>query len=334
MGLKENLANSKIKKNSGLLSGIKIRDMGVLFALIILIVFFAILSHGRFFTISNFLTVSRQVSLTIIVGVGMTFIMITANIDLAVGSYLALSGVLIAAMLYYGIPWYLALIAIMIFMGLIGALVGTVVAKQKLNSLIVTLAMLSIASGLALAYTGGKPIFIENKTFISIGNGYFGPIPIPVVIASFVLIIGHFVLRKTKFGRYIYAVGGNMEAAITSGINVDRIIIFAFAITGMLSGLSGSIMAGRLFSGNPTVGQDFNLDVIAAVVIGGTSLMGGIGNMWGLLIGAFLVGIIGNGLTILGVPYFYQIIAKGLIIYIAIFIDRQTRQAGLGGNRI
>lgn len=334
MALKENSANSKIKKNLGLFSGIRIRDMGVLFALIILIAIFAILSRGKFFTISNFLTVSRQVSLTIIVGVGMTFIMITGNIDLAVGSYLALSGVLVAAILYYGIPWYLALIIIMIFMGLIGALVGTIVAKQKLNSLIVTLAILGIASGAALAYTGGKPIFIKNTTFISIGNGYFGPIPIPVVIAFFVLIIGHFVLRKTKFGRYIYAVGGNMEAAITSGINVDRIIIFAFAITGMLSGLSGSIMAGRLFSGNPTVGKDFNLDVIAAVVIGGTSLAGGIGNMWGLLIGAFLVGIIGNGLTILGVPYFYQIIAKGLIIYIAILIDRQTRQAGLGGNRM
>lgn len=334
MALKENSANIKIKKNLGLFSGIRIRDMGVLFALIILIAIFAILSRGKFFTISNFLTVSRQVSLTIIVGVGMTFIMITGNIDLAVGSYLALSGVLVAAILYYGIPWYLALIIIMIFMGLIGALVGTIVAKQKLNSLIVTLAILGIASGAALAYTGGKPIFIKNPTFISIGNGYFGPIPIPVVIAFFVLIIGHFVLRKTKFGRYIYAVGGNMEAAITSGINVDRIIIFAFAITGMLSGLSGSIMAGRLFSGNPTVGKDFNLDVIAAVVIGGTSLAGGIGNMWGLLIGAFLVGIIGNGLTILGVPYFYQIIAKGLIIYIAILIDRQTRQAGLGGNRM
>jgi len=334
MALKENLTNSKIKKNLGLFSGIKIRDMGVLFALIILIAIFAILSHGRFFTISNFLTVSRQVSLTIIVGVGMTFIMVTGNIDLAVGSYLALSGVLVAAILYYGIPWYLALIIIMIFMGLVGALVGTIVAKQKLNSLIVTLAILGIASGAALAYTGGKPIFIENPAFISIGNGYFGPIPIPVVIAFFVLIIGHLVLRKTKFGRYTYAIGGNREAAITSGINVDRIIIYSFAITGMLSGLSGSIMAGRLFSGNPTVGKDFNLDVIAAVVIGGTSLAGGIGNMWGLLIGAFLVGIIGNGLTILGVPYFYQIIAKGLIIYIAILIDRQTRQAGLGGNRI
>jgi ribose transport system permease protein len=334
MALKENLTNSKIKKYLGSFSGIRIRNMGLLFALIILIVFFAFLSHGRFFTISNFLTVSRQVSLTIIVGVGMNFIMIAGNIDLAVGSYLALSGVLVAAILHYGVPWYLALIIIMIFMGLIGALVGTVVAKQKLNSLIATLAMLGIASGAALAYTGGIPIFIKNQKFISIGNGYFGPIPIPVVIAFFVLIIGQFVLQKTKFGRYIYAVGGNMKAAITSGINIDRIIIYTFAITGMLSGISGSIMAGRLFSGNPTVGQDFNLDVIAAVVIGGTSLAGGIGNMWGLLIGTFLVGIIGNGLTILGVPYFYQIIAKGLIMYIAILIDRQTRQAGLGRNRV
>jgi len=327
MVLKENLANSKIKKNLALFSGTRVRNMGVFFALIALTVFFASLSHGRFFTISNFLTVSRQVSLVMIVGVGAELVMITGNIDLAVGSYLALSGVLVAAMLRYGISWYLALIIVIIFMGLIGTLVGIAVAKQKLNSLIVTLAMLSIAKGAALAYTGGIPIFIKNETFISIGNGYFGPIPIPVVIAFFLLIIGQFVLQKTKFGRYIYAVGGNMKAAIASGINVDRIIIYTFAITGMLCGISGSILAGRLFSGNPTVGQDFNLDVIASIVIGGTSLLGGIGNMWGLLIGAFLVGIIGNGLTILGVSTFYQIIVKGLIIYIAIFIDKQTRGA-------
>ena len=329
MVLKENSANSKIKNFLGLFSIARVRNMGVLFALIVLAAFFSFFSHGHFFTISNFLTVSRQVSLVIIVGVGAELVMITGNIDLAVGSYLALSGVLVAAILRHGISWYLALIIIIIFMGSIGALVGIVVAKQKLNSLIVTLAALSIAKGVALVYTGGIPIFIKNQTFISIGNGYFGPIPIPVVMALFLLIIGQFVLQKTKFGRYVYAVGGNMKAAIASGINTNRIVIYTFAITGMLCGISGSILAGRLFSGNPTVGPDFNLDVIASIVIGGTSLLGGIGNMWGLLIGAFLIGIIGNGLTILGVSTFYQIIVKGLIIYIAIVIDKQTREARL-----
>lgn len=312
----------------------QIRKMGVLFALVVLIIFFSIMSGGRFITISNILTVARQVSLAIIVGVGLTFVMITANIDLAVGSYLALSGVFAAAILYYGTPWYIALIMIMIGMALVGMLVGIIVAKQRLNALITTLAMMGIARGVALAYTGGAPIYIKNDTFISLGTGYIGPIPTPVVIAAVILVVGQFVLRKTKFGRYVYATGGNQEAALTSGINVDRIKIIVFLISGMLSGLAGSILAGRLFSGNPTAGQGFELDVISAVVIGGTSLFGGVGSMWGTLIGALTVGIIGNGLTILGVGYFYQLIAKGVIIYIAILIDRQTQEAGMRGGRV
>jgi ribose transport system permease protein len=314
--------------------GFQIRKMGVLFALVVLIIFFSIMSGGRFITISNILTVARQVSLAIIVGVGLTFVMITANIDLAVGSYLALSGVFAAAILYYGTPWYVALLIIMIGMALVGVLVGIIVAKQRLNALITTLAMMGIARGVALAYTGGAPIYIHNDTFISLGTGYIGPIPTPVVIAAVILIVGQFTLRKTKFGRYAYATGGNQEAAITSGINVDRIKIIVFLISGMLSGLAGSILAGRLFSGNPTAGQGFELDVISAVVIGGTSLFGGVGSMWGTLIGALTVGIIANGLTILGVGYFYQLIAKGVIIYIAILIDRQTQEAGMRGGRV
>jgi ribose/xylose/arabinose/galactoside ABC-type transport system permease subunit len=312
----------------------QIRKMGVLFALVVLIIFFSIMSGGRFITISNILTVARQVSLAIIVGVGLTFVMITANIDLAVGSYLALSGVFAAAILYYGTPWYVALIIIMIGMALVGVLVGIIVAKQRLNALITTLAMMGIARGVALAYTGGAPIYIKNETFISLGTGYIGPIPTPVVIAAVILVVGQFILRKTKFGRYVYATGGNQEAALTSGINVDRIKIIVFLISGMLSGLAGSILAGRLFSGNPTAGQGFELDVISAVVIGGTSLFGGVGSMWGTLIGALTVGIIGNGLTILGVGYFYQLIAKGVIIYIAILIDRQTQEAGMRSVRV
>jgi len=314
--------------------GFQIRKMGVLFALVVLIIFFSIMSGGRFSTISNILTVARQVSLAIIVGVGLTFVMITANIDLAVGSYLALSGVFAAAILYYGTPWYVALLMIMIGMASVGVLVGVIVAKQRLNALITTLAMMGIARGIALAYTGGAPIYIKNDTFISLGTGYIGPIPTPVVIAAVILIVGQFILRKTKFGRYVYATGGNQEAAVTSGINVDRIKIIVFLISGMLSGLAGSILACRLFSGNPTAGQGFELDVISAVVIGGTSLFGGVGSMWGTLIGALTVGIIGNGLTILGVGYFYQLIAKGVIIYIAILIDRQTREAGMRGGRV
>ncbi len=305
----------------------KPRDMGVLLALIVLCLFFSFMSN-RFLTTSNFLTVARQVSLSTIVGVGMTLIMITGNIDLAVGSYMAFSGVFVAKILSYGLPWYVALLITMVVMGLIGMLVGTIVAKQKLSALIITLAMMLVARGIALSYSNGAPIFIKNETFLSMGTGYLGPIPIPVVIMFFILVVAQFVLKKTKFGRYVYAVGGNEEAAISSGINAARIKISVYAIGGMLTGLAGSILAARLFSGNPTAGQGFELDVISAVVIGGTSLFGGAGGMWGTLIGAFTVGIIGNGLTILGVSYYFQLIAKGLIIYIAIFIDKKTREIG------
>jgi len=305
----------------------KPRDMGVLLALIVLCLFFSLLSE-RFFTTSNFLTVARQVSLSTIVGVGMTFIMITGNIDLAVGSYMAFSGIFVAMMLSYGMSWYLALFFIMIAMGLVGMLIGTIVAKQRLSALIITLAMMLVARGIALSYSNGAPIFIKDEKFLFLGIGYIGPIPIPVVIMFFILVIAQFVLKKTKFGRYVYAVGGNEEAAISSGINAARIKIAVYVIGGMLTGLAGSILAARLFSGNPTAGQGFELDVISAVVIGGTSLFGGAGGMWGTLIGAFTVGVIGNGLTILGVSYYFQLIAKGLIIYIAIFIDKKTREIG------
>lgn len=305
----------------------KPRDMGVLFALIVLCFFFSVMSE-RFLTPSNFLTVARQVSLSTIVGVGMTFIMITGNIDLAVGSYMAFSGVFVARIISYGVPWLLAIFVTMIVMGLIGLLVGVIVAKQKLSALIITLAMMLVARGIALSYSNGAPIFIKSESFIALGTGYLGPIPIPVVIMLVVLVVAQFVLKKTKFGRYVYAVGGNEEAAISSGINAAKIKIAVYIIGGMLSGLTGSILAARLFSGNPTAGQGFELDVISAVVIGGTSLFGGAGGMWGTLIGAFTVGIIGNGLTILGISYYFQLIAKGLIIYIAIFIDKKTREIG------
>ena len=298
---------------------------GVFVALVVLGIFLSIASKGRFSSPENLLTVARQASITVIVGVGVTFIMITGNIDLAVGSYLALSGIFLANMIVLGVPWGLAVIMTMVALGLLQLLVGTAIAKQRLNSLIVTLAMLSIARGVALSWSGGKPVYIENDSFMKIGNGYWGPIPIPVIIAACVLIIGQFVLRKTRFGRYVYAVGGNEEAARSSGIDTDRIKISVFVISGFMTGLAGCVMAGRLFSGSPVAGQGFELDVIASVVIGGTSLNGGVGSMIGTLIGALMVGAINNGLTILGVEYYYQLMAKGIIIFLAILIDRWTK---------
>ena len=320
-------ATAKVKtlQRRRLLNPQLVQRFGVLLALIVLSAFFTVASKGRFANPENLLTVARQVSITVITGVGVTFIMITGNIDLAVGSYIALSGIFLANAILLHVPWLLSIVLAMLALGVVQFFVGTTISKQRLSSLIVTLAMLSFARGVALSWSGGKPVYIDNKAFMEIGNGYWGPIPIPVIIAACVIVVGQFILRKTRFGRYVYAVGGNEEAARSSGINTDQIKIAVFIISGFLTALAGAIMAARLFSGSPVAGQGFELDVIASIVIGGTSLNGGTGNMVGTLIGSFIVGAISNGLTILGVEYYYQLMAKGLIIYIAILIDRSTK---------
>ena len=303
-----------------------IQEMGILIALVVLCAFFSIASRGKFATMDNAMTVLRQVSMAAIVAAGMTFIMITANIDLAVGSYLALTGVMVAKLLNLGCPWYVSIAVTMLAMAMINAIVGTVISKQKLQSLIITLAMMAAARGLALSWTQGQPVYYDSNAVYELASGYVWIFPIPVIVMVFVLAIAQFVLKKTRFGRYVYAVGGNQEAAITSGINVNRVKIGVFAISGALTGLAGCIMAGRLMSGSPIAGQGFELDVIAGVVIGGTSLKGGYGGMAGTLLGVLTVGVIANGLTILDVGPHYQLIAKGAIIYLAMVIDSRTKK--------
>jgi len=312
-----------------------VQEMGILIAMLVLCAFFAIASQGRFARVGNIMTVLRQVSMPAIVAAGMTFIMITGNIDLAVGSYLALTGIMVAKLLNVNIPWYnvncpwyVAIALTMLVMALINGIVGIIVAKQKLQSLIITLAMMAAARGFALIWTGGLAVTCENKFIDELANGHVGIFPIPVIVMVCVLAVSQFVLKKTRFGRYVYAIGGNQEAAITSGINVDAVKIAVFAISGALTGLAGCIMAGRLFEGSPTAGQNgFELTVIAGVVIGGTSLRGGYGGMVGTLVGVFTVGVMENGLTIMGVEdYGYQLMAKGAIIYLAMVIDSRTRR--------
>ncbi len=303
----------------------RISKLGVLLALLFFVAIFAIASP-RFLTTDNFLNVSRQVSTNFIIGCSMTFVIITAGIDLSVGSFVALSGVLMAGLtVNFGLPWPFAILLTILALAGVGLLNGFAISRQGLQPFVVTLAMMSIARGLALAYTDGTPIFIADKSLLALGNGYLGPIPIPVVIAAVIGLLSHLVLTRTRLGRYVYAVGGNEQAARISGINVPNIKLFVYGLSGAFSAIAGVIMAGRLYSGNPTAGADTALDVIAAVVIGGTSLFGGVGSIVGTLVGAFIVGIISNGLTIMNVPYYWQLVAKGLVIYIAMLIDKQAR---------
>ena len=303
----------------------RLSKLGVLLALLFFVAIFAIASP-RFLTPDNFINVSRQISTNFIIGCAMTFVIITAGIDLSVGSFVALSSVLMAGLtVNYGLPWPFAIVLTILAVAGVGLLNGLAISRQGLQPFVVTLAMMSIARGLALAYTDGTPIFIDDKTVLALGNGYLGPIPVPVAIAAVIGILSHIALTRTRLGRYVYAVGGNEEAARISGINVANIKLFVYGFSGALSAVAGVIMTGRLYSGNPTAGADTALDVIAAVVIGGTSLFGGVGTIVGTLVGAFIVGIISNGLTILNVPYYWQLVAKGLVIYIAMLIDRQAR---------
>lgn len=305
---------------------IRVQDLGALVALILLCIVFGALAPG-FRTTDNLVTVSRQVSINAIVGAGMTFVIITAGIDLSVGSLIAVAGVLVAGLitnqhLSAGAAIFLTLVAL----GGLGTVNGLGVAKQGLQPFIMTLAMFATARGIAEVYTGGSVITITDSNFLQLGTGYVGPIPIPVVIAAVVLLIAHIVLSRTKFGRYVYAIGGNQEAARVSGIPVARVKASVYIISGVVCGIGGIIEAARLFSGDPQAGLGLELDVIAAVVIGGTSLFGGIGNIRGTIIGSFIIGIISNGLTILNVQTFWQDVAKGVVIYVAMSIDTWLRR--------
>ncbi len=275
----------------------------------------------RFLTLPNMLNIFRQVSIMGIMAVGMTMVILAQGIDLSVGSILALSGAVTAGMMAGDTSMVLSvLIGLAVGTGL-GLFNGLMISKAKLPDFIVTLAMMSIARGLVLVYTGGRPISGFDPAFRTIGGGRVGMVPIPVIIFAVILVIGYLVLNKTTFGRYIYAVGGNQQAARLAGINTDSIKIKVYAISGFLSAVSGVILTSRLNSAQPTAGVAYELDVIAMVVLGGTSLVGGKGTIGGTLIGALIIGVLNNSLNLLGVASFYQEVAKGLVILVAVLLD-------------
>lgn len=301
-------------------------EAGALSALVLLCGMFAVLAPG-FRTFDNLITVGRQASLLAIVGVGMTFVIITAGIDLSVGSLVALSGVVMAKLVTeHGVPPIPAVLITMVVLGLLGMFVGASVSLGGLQPFVVTLAVFASARGLAAVATGGGVVLVSNETVLQGGTGYIGPIPIPIIIAAIVLVAGHLILTRTRYGRYVYAIGGNEEAARVSGVPVRLVKTSVYVLSAALCALAGVVLAGRLHAGDPLAGTGLELDVIAAVVIGGTSLFGGVGNMRGTLIGVFIIGVISNGLTILNVQAFWQDVAKGVVIFLAMSVDAYLRQ--------
>lgn len=303
-----------------------IQKMAPLIGLVILSIALSQLSDN-FLTTSNLLTVMRQVSINALIAFGMTYVILTAGIDLSVGSMLALAGVICAALISSGMDALSACGLTLLAGAAMGMLNGLIVTRGKAAPFIATLATMTIFRGLTQAYTEGRPISgMNNELFDLIGNGYvLSLIPIPVVLMFIVFGIAWFILNRTAFGRHTYAVGGNEEASRISGVRVDRVKVMVFTLSGLMAALAGIVLTSRLDSAQPTAGVGYELDAIAAVVLGGTSLSGGRGWIIGTLIGALLIGVLNNGLNLLNVPSAYQLVTKGVVILLAVLLDRRQK---------
>ncbi len=313
---------------------IKFQSLIALFALCLLI---SILSD-KFLTVSNGWNVMRQISVNICISVGMTLIVLTAGIDLSVGSVLALCGAITAGLLKNGIQvpsadlfigfTLLGGILCGIMLGVfLGAFNGWVITKFKVPPFVATLAMLTIARGLTLLYTEGFPISGLGADFSYIGTGWLFSIPVPVWISAIIVGVAVIVTNKTRLGRYIYAIGGNESASRLSGINISRVKIIVYSIGGALAAIGGLIVTSRLDSAQPNAGISYELDSIAAVVIGGTSLSGGKGSIMGTVLGAIIIGVLNNGLVLLNVSPFWQQVVKGGVILLAVIIDKSNSKS-------
>lgn len=311
--LKQNSFSTMVKNNAGIL--------------VVLIVFgiFLSLMTDNFMTQGNIISVLRQISINMYIALGMTLVIILGGIDLSVGSIVAMSGTLtVGFMVTQGLPIWVS-ITLGLLIGTVAGLVnGVIIAKFRVPAFIVTMAMMNIASGVAYVYSGGRSTRITEEFFVQIGTGYiFGVIPLPVIYMVLLIALFVFLLNKTKFGTYIYAIGGNRESARVSGVPIMKVEIAVFTITGFLSAFAGLVLASRMYSGQPSVGSGYELDAIAACVLGGVSMSGGRGRISGTVIGAMVIGIISNGLNLMGVSSFWQLIVKGVIILFAILIDTQ-----------
>ncbi|MEB3104018.1 ABC transporter permease [Ferviditalea candida] len=313
-------------KNGRFKLAVLLSRYGMLLILIALMILISILAP-TFLTSENLFNIVRQMSVVGIVAIGVTFVIITTGIDLSSGSLIALVSVVVATLAHPG--QYPLIITIMAGLGvgvMTGVINGTIISKGKIAPFIVTLGMMTAARGAALLYTGGRPIGNLSDSFKFIGQGDLFGIPVPILIFLFVGVVSYLLLNNTKFGKYIYAIGGNEQAAVIAGINVDKYKIILYGYAGLLSAIAGIILTSRIASGQPTAGMMYELDAIAAAVIGGTSLAGGVGTIGGTIIGALIIGVMNNGLDLMNVSSYWQQILKGAIITIAVFVDSRKNK--------
>lgn len=296
------------------------RNMGILIGLVALSIFLSV-STTTFLTTRNLISVLRQICVNTLIAFGMTFVLIIGGIDLTVGSVVGACGVAVVILINSGVPVLPAVVLAVLLGALIGLLNGTIIAYTGMPPFIVTLSLQQTIRGFAYIFTEGRSIACKNQMFDFLGNGYILGIPVPIVIVFGVMILISTVLYLTKFGRRMYAIGGNVNAAKFSGIKVRSITVRVYMISAMLSALAGVILASRMYSGQPTAGNGYESDAIAAAVLGGTSFLGGIGTVGGTIIGSMVIGFLNNGLNLLHVSSYMQMVIKGIVIITAVGID-------------
>lgn len=298
-----------------------IKKYGIYVVLLLLVIFFAI-STKAFLVPSNLFNVARQVSMLGIASVGMAFVLLLGGIDLSIGSQITVVNIVAAWMMVNGnLNPVLSCIIALVISVFVGFLNGWIIANINMPPLIVTLSSMTILEGIAYIISGGIPIFGFPKSFAVIGQGYIGPVPIPVVIMILILGIGSFILNKTFFGRYFYAVGGNEEAAKLSGINVKRVKYLVYTLSGLFAGIAGVVMLSRTNSGQALAGKGFEFDVLTAVVLGGVSVNGGSGKISNVVAGVLILGVLSNGMVLLNVSQYVQMVTKGIVLLVAVGFD-------------
>ncbi|MCX7951554.1 MAG: ribose ABC transporter permease [Clostridiales bacterium] len=293
---------------------------------LLLLCFIISIITPRFLNVNNLLNVLTQVSVNAVIAIGMTFVILTGGIDLSVGSILAITGAIAASIIVKSNSLFLAIVVTILLGALIGAFNGAIVAKGKIQPFIVTLATMTIFRGATYVFTNGTPISGLSKNFTFIGNSRVLGIPFPVIITLIVFALAWYLISETRYGRYVYALGGNEDSTRLSGINTDKVKMLVYIVSGIASAISGVIVTSRIGSASPNAGSGYELDAIAAVVLGGTSLSGGEGSITGTIVGAMIIGVLNNGLNLMNVSPFYQSIVKGLVILLAVLIDKKNKK--------
>jgi ribose/xylose/arabinose/galactoside ABC-type transport system permease subunit len=300
------------------------RELGTLIGLVGLAFLLSLLTP-HFLSVSNLLNVAEQTSINAVIAVGMTYVILSGGIDLSVGSVLAVAGVVLASVLQADAPMPVAIGAALAVGGACGLINGLLITKGRLPAFIATLGMMSIARGAALVFTSGRPVSGFDAAFRTLSTGRILGIPAPVVVTIAVYVVGHLLLTRTRFGRYVYAIGGNEEATRLSGISAGFHKTMVYVPSGVTSALAATLLTARLNSAQPIAGINYELDAIAATVIGGTSLSGGVGTLHGTLIGALIMGVLRNGLNLLGTSSFFQQIVIGVVIIVAVLVDSMLK---------